>query len=133
ADREVELDLRGDNDRERSRLLHRLRLLGIGWGELTQAQSTGTFREGWLLSWRPEYVVALIERARYGTTIPAAAPAVAAERAAGADDFPRITALVEATVLADLPAALPSVTRALEQRSARTGDICHLMAALPPL
>ena len=60
--REVELDLRGDTDRDRSRLLHRLRLLGIYWGEVTSAQSSGTFREGWILRWRPEYVV-LADRA----------------------------------------------------------------------
>jgi hypothetical protein len=133
AKREVELDLRGQTDRERSRLLHRLRLLGINWGEPTGAESTGTFREGWLLRWRPEYVVSLIERARYGTTVLTAAAAVVTERAERAADFSEITALVEAAVLADLPDALPAVTAALERRSARTSDVAHLMAATPPL
>jgi Family of unknown function (DUF5682) len=133
AHREIELDLRGDTDRDRSRLLHRLRLLGIYWGEVTSAQSSGTFREGWMLRWRPEYVVSLIERARYGTTVALAAAAVVTERAGQAAEFSQITALVEAAVLADLPDALPAVTAALEQRSARTGDIAHLMAATPPL
>ncbi|HYS32138.1 MAG TPA: DUF5682 family protein, partial [Streptosporangiaceae bacterium] len=133
VDREVELDLRGATDRDRSRLLHRLRLLGIYWGEVTGAQSTGTFREGWLLRWRPEYVVSLIERARYGTTVGAAAAAVVTERAGQATEFSLITGLVEAAVLADLPDALPAVTAALEQRSARTSDVAHLMAATPPL
>lgn len=32
-EREIELDLRKDTDASRSRLLHRLRVLGIGWGE----------------------------------------------------------------------------------------------------
>jgi hypothetical protein len=133
ADRQVELDLRNDTDRGRSRLLHRLRLLGIGWGTVVSSSSSGTFREGWLLHWRPEYVVSLIERARYGTTVDAAATAVVVERAEDAADFARITELVEAAVLADLPDALPAVTAALERRSARTGDIAHLMAAAPPL
>ncbi|MGI9006818.1 MAG: DUF5682 family protein, partial [Streptosporangiaceae bacterium] len=133
GDRLIELDLRKDTDQARSRLLHRLRLLGIGWGEPSGAESSGTFREGWLLRWRPEFVVSLIEQARYGTTVPAAATAVVAERANAAADFPRLTALVEEAVLADLPDAMPSVTQALERRSARTGDIAHLMAATPPL
>jgi len=133
VDREVELDLRGATDRDRSRLLHRLRLLGIYWGESTGAESTGTFREGWLLRWRPEYVVSLIERARYGTTVRAAATAVVTERAEQVTEFSVITGLVEAAVLADLPDALPSVTAALEQRSARTSDVAYLMAATPPL
>jgi len=133
ADRQVELDLRGDTGRNRSRLLHRLRLLGIGWGTVVSAPSAGTFREGWLLRWRPEFVVSLIERARYGTTVAAAATTVVVERAEEAAEFPQITELVEAAVLADLPHALPAVTAALERRSARTGDIAHLMAAAPPL
>ncbi len=133
ADRQVELDLRGDTDRDRSRLLHRLRLLDVGWGEVISARSAGTFREGWLLRWRPEYIVSLIERARYGTTVQTASAAVVAERAEQAAGFPQITALVEAAVLADLPEALPAVTAALERRSARTGDIAHLMTATPPL
>jgi Family of unknown function (DUF5682) len=133
ADRQVELDLRRDTDLGRSRLLHRLRLLGIGWGTVVSAPSAGTFREGWLLRWRPEFVVSLIEKARYGTTVAAAATAVVVDRAEETAEFTQITALVEAAVLADLPDALPAVTAALEQRSARTGDIAHLMAATPPL
>ncbi|HEX9515694.1 MAG TPA: DUF5682 family protein [Streptosporangiaceae bacterium] len=133
ADRQVELDLRRDTDLGRSRLLHRLRLLGIGWGTVVSAPSAGTFREGWLLRWRPEFVVSLIENARYGTTVAAAATAVMVERAEETAEFAQVTALVEAAVLADLPDALPAVTAALEQRSARTGDIAHLMAATPPL
>jgi hypothetical protein len=133
AERQVELDLRRETDLGRSRMLHRLGLLGVPWGQLTGAGSEGTFREGWQLRWQPEYVVRLIERARYGTTVQAAATAVAVERAAAAAEFSQITALVEAAVLADLPDALPAVTTALEQRSARTGDIAHLMAATPPL
>jgi Family of unknown function (DUF5682) len=133
ADRQVELDLRRDTDLGRSRLLHRLRLLGIAWGTVVSAPSAGTFREGWLLHWRPEFVVSLIEKARYGTTVATAATAVVVERAEEAAEFAQITALVEAAVLADLRDALPAVTTALEWRSARTGDIAHLMAATPPL
>ena len=133
GDRMIELDLRKETDLARSRLLHRLRLLGIGWGEPSGAESSGTFREGWLLRWRPEYVVSLIEQARYGTTVAEAATAVVGERAESIADFPRLTALVEEAVLADLPDAMPSVTGALERRSARTGDVAHLMNATPPL
>jgi hypothetical protein len=133
ADKDIELDLRGDTDRARSALLHRLRLLGVPWGTVISARGEGTFREGWRLRWRPEYIVSLIEQARFGTTVQAAAGAVVTERAARAGELPAITALVEAVVLADLPAALPGVTAALEQRSATTGDVQQLMLALAPL
>jgi Family of unknown function (DUF5682) len=133
GERLIELDLRKDTDLARSRLLHRVRLLGIGWGEPSGAESSGTFREGWLLNWQPEYVVSLIEQARYGTTVPLAATAIVGERADRLSDLPGLTALVEDAMLADLPDAMPSVARALERRSARTGDIAHLMNATPPL
>ncbi len=133
ADRDIELDLRGETDRGRSALLHRLRLLGVPWGRVIAARGEGTFKEGWHLRWQPEFIVSLIERARYGTTVQAAATAVVAERAARAEQLPAITHLVEAVVLADLPDALSAVTAALEQRSARTGDVQQLMLALPPL
>ena len=81
ADRDVELDLRGETDRDRSRLLHRLRLLDVPWGTVTVASGEGTFKEAWRLRWQPEYLVSLIERARYGTTVQAAAGAVVIERA----------------------------------------------------
>jgi hypothetical protein len=133
ADRDVEFDLRRENDRDRSRLLHRLSLLDVPWGRVTYARGEGTFKEAWRLRWQPEYLVALIERARYGTTVRAAASAVVTEQAAAAEQLPLITALVEAVVLADLPDALQAVTAALEARSARTGDVQQLMTAVPPL
>ena len=133
ADRDVEFDLRGERDRDRSRLLHRLRLLDVPWGAITSSSGEGTFKEAWHLRWQPEYVVALIDRARYGTTVQAAAATVVIEQAATAEQLPAITRLVEAVVLAELPDALIAVTDALEQRAARTGDVQQLMAAVPPL
>jgi hypothetical protein len=133
ADRDVELDLRRDTDRGRSALLHRLRLLGVPWGTVIAASGEGTFKEGWRLRWRPEFLVALIERARYGTTVQSAASSVVTERAAAAERLPEITALVEAVILAGLPDALAAVTAALEQRSARTGDVQQLMESVPAL
>src|SRR5688572_16398484 len=51
-----ELDLRKPLDLQRSRLLHRLNLLGVKWGAPTYpaGRSTGTFKEAWRLEWHPE-------------------------------------------------------------------------------
>lgn len=38
SERDMELDLRKDTDAARSRLLHRLRILGVGWGEPTEGR-----------------------------------------------------------------------------------------------
>jgi hypothetical protein len=135
AARERELDLRKDIDLERSQLLHRLRLLRIGWGEPAHAssRSTGTFRETWRLEWQPELAVGLIEASRYGPTVETAAAACAIERAASSDDLPALTGLVEACLLAALPDAVTRVMGAVADRAATDADIGRLMDALEPL
>ncbi|MGA4993291.1 DUF5682 family protein [Nonomuraea bangladeshensis] len=133
-DRELDLDLRKPLDLERSHLLHRLRLLEVGWGTPGQARGKGTFRETWTLRWRPEHDLALIEHAALGTTVAAAATRRAADRAGGGSAaLAELTALVEHCLLADLPDALPAVLAALSARAALDTDVTHLMAALPAM
>jgi len=134
-DKTVALDLRKEFDRDRSVLLHRLRILDIGWGEIADdpVRSTGTFRESWVLRWRPELAVAIIDAALWGTTVAAAADAKITDQARQASDLVAVTAAVEYALLADLPGALPEVLRALDEKAALDQDVAHLMAALPAL
>lgn len=129
----LDLDLRKEFDLARSRLLHRLRLLGMDWGTPVDVQGTGTFKEGWQLRWEPEFAVDLIEASAYGTTVPAAATAKTIERATGASALTEITDLLAQCLLADLPDALADVLRALSDRAALDTDVLHLMQALPAL
>src|SRR5262249_56760302 len=48
-ERMYDLDLRKPNDLDRSRVLRRLSLLGVGWGEMQHAGGKGTFHEIWRL------------------------------------------------------------------------------------
>ncbi|MCX5228164.1 DUF5682 family protein [Streptomyces sp. NBC_00233] len=134
AERDLDLDLRKAMDGERSRLLHRLRLLGVGWGEpATGRAGTGTFREAWRLRWEPELHVQVAEAGVWGTTVEAAATARAESRALGAQALADITALAEQCLLAGLTDALPVVMRALADRAALDTDVAHLAQALPAL
>ncbi|MEV7126669.1 DUF5682 family protein [Streptomyces sp. NPDC093260] len=133
-ERELELDLRKETDAERSRLLHRLRLLGVDWGEPAASRSgTGTFRETWRLRWEPELSVRVAEAGVWGTTVLAAATARAESDAVGAQALAEITALAERCLLAGLTDALPVVMRALADRAALDADVGHLAQALPAL
>ncbi|MFC4056980.1 DUF5682 family protein [Planomonospora corallina] len=132
-ERELDLDLRRPLDLERSRLLHRLLLIGVGWGTLRPSRGKGTFRESWTLAWRPEFDVDLIEASSWGTTVPAAATARVRDLAAAAPALPGLTGLLERCLPADLPEALPAVLEELSARAALDGDVTHLMAALPAL
>ncbi|MGH3308983.1 MAG: DUF5682 family protein, partial [Streptomyces sp.] len=162
ADRELDLDLRKATDSGRSRLLHRLRLLGIDWGvpAASRTVGTGTFRESWRLRWEPELSVRTAEAGVWGTTVAGAATAKAVSQAAeatgtagsteatgtagstgtagasgsaGNTALADITALAECCLLADLPDALPPVMRALADRAALDTDVGHLAQALPAL
>ncbi|MFJ6084080.1 DUF5682 family protein [Streptomyces sp. NPDC092369] len=133
-ERELELDLRKETDAGRSRLLHRLRLLGIGWGEPTASRgSTGTFRETWRLRWEPELSVRVAEAGVWGTTVLGAATAKAEADAVGARGLADVTGLAERCLLAELPDALPVVMRVLADRAALDADVGHLAQALPAL
>ncbi|MFJ1756712.1 DUF5682 family protein [Kitasatospora sp. NPDC088134] len=132
--RDLVLDLRKDLDAERSRLLHRLRLLGLHWGRPARdgVNSTGTFRETWQLVWEPEFAVRLVEAGQWGTTVLGAATGKAvgdAERA----ELTALTELAEHCLLAGLPDALPEVMRRLADRAALDTDAGHLATALPAL
>jgi Family of unknown function (DUF5682) len=129
----LDLDLRTETHLQRSKLLHRLLLLDIPWGEPAETGRTrGTFREAWILEWRPELEVALIEASVHGTTIPSAATSVVTQRAADAD-VAVLASLVETTLTADLPDALGTVLGSLAERAARQHDTTRLMAAVEPM
>lgn len=132
AHRLIEVDLRKPAQLARSVLLHRLRLLGVPWGVPADASSTGTFKEAWELRWEPEFAVTLVEASRYGTTIASAASAVLTERA-GSADLPRLSALVEVALLADLGDGLTAVVERLAVATARTHDVRELMGTVEPL
>jgi hypothetical protein len=133
-ERTLELDLRRDIDLARSRLLHRLRAIGVPWGEPdTARRGTGTFRETWRLRWLPDFAVQLVEGSMFGTTVAAAATTKVTDAARKAGTLGDVTSLVEVCLLADLAEAYPPVLAALDTRAALDADINHLMAAIPAL
>jgi hypothetical protein len=131
----LDLDQRKANDLARSHLLHRLRLLGVEWGTLQedQRQQASTFHEIWMLQWRPEFAVRVIEAAQWGNTVADAAGAFVAHRAASAKDLAELTALLDDVLLADLPGAVERLLARIQSISAVSTDVGHLMTALPPL
>jgi hypothetical protein len=130
----IDLDLRSDNDRGRSHVLHRLSLLGIRWGRTEAVRGkSGTFHEVWRLAWDPEFVVDLVAASRHGNTIAEAATGSAIEDARKTEDLADLTRHIEAVLLADLPAAVEVVIGRIGEVAAVGSDVPALMAALPPL
>ncbi len=130
----LELDLREDSGRARSRLLHRLQIIQVEWGQRRHdSNRTGTFRESWTLKWDPELVVRLIAASRYGNTIEAAASHALCEQARTGADLPGLTAMLDDAVLAQLPVAITVLLGCVQTQAALAADLSHLMEALPPL
>ena len=127
------LDLRKPTDLDRSRLLHRLKLLGISWGELTEARGKGTFKEVWQLQWQPEFAVRVIEAAAWGNTVEDAASARARDQADQARTLPVLTSLLDAAILAELGETVRHIMERVRAEAALACDITHLMDALPAL
>jgi hypothetical protein len=133
--RTLDLDLRNDNDRQRSQLLHRLALLGIEWGRLGAVgrSSRGTFHEVWQLAWEPSFAVELIVASRYGHTLALAATARALEQARAASRLSELASLIDRVLLANLPDAVEQVAVELQARAATDADPLALLGALPAL
>ncbi|HET6740089.1 MAG TPA: DUF5682 family protein [Kribbella sp.] len=134
TERVVELDLRKPNDLEKSRLLHRLRILGVHWGvpATDERRAQGTFRELWRLAWDPGLEVELVAAGAHGTTVLGAATTVML-KAADSTTLADVTAALEKSLLADLADALPPLLQGIDTRAAADADVGHLMAALPAL
>jgi Family of unknown function (DUF5682) len=129
----LELDLRNANDLDRSKLLHRLNLLGVSWGVMQRTSSKGTFKEGWSICWQPEFAVKLIEAGVWGNSIEVAATMFAQQTTQDAQDLPSLTQLLDRVLLAGLGKAIPTLMQQLQAIAAITSDTLHFMNALPAL
>ncbi len=133
-ERELSLDLRSESGLARSTLLHRLSVLGVPWGRLSDmGQSRGTFRERWMLSWEPEYAVRLVENLVYGPTIEKAADGKLIQMIGEATTLDGMAGLVQNALTAALGEASRVGLSALEQRAALSSDCREMLASLPPL
>ncbi|MFN2136758.1 MAG: DUF5682 family protein, partial [Candidatus Promineifilaceae bacterium] len=130
------LDLRDERDLMRSRLLHRLRLLDVPWGEPGRRRpprQQGAAQELWQMAWRPDFPLRIIEASIWGNTVLEAAEARAAARAEEMERLADLTALLDPVIQADLPDAVAAIVARIEDESAVSSDIPLMMAALPPL
>lgn len=131
---DIRLDLRTEAGLLKSTLLHRLILLNVPWGQLTETDSgRGTFREVWRLRWKPELSVALAECLVYGITIEEAAGNLVRERAKRGTGIGDLAGLVGAALIADLPEAATDAIGELQALAVNASDLTDLMRAVVPL
>ena len=129
----LELDLRKELDRDRSRLFFRLKALGLPWARLVPAsKGAGTFKEAWQLGWDPKFTVELVAANLHGNTIETAAARALSDNARQAD-IAGLSQLVELAIFGHLQAALEALLGELDARAAASSDVVLQMNALEPL
>lgn len=126
------LDLRKENDLERSVLLHRLLLLQLRWGQKTTAAGKGTFKEQWRLQWDPSLSIDIIEKGSWGNTVAEAAHQFVLHQAKGAT-LSVICTLLQESIPADLPQAAEQLIHQIANLSAASADVVQLMEVVPGL
>jgi len=132
---EKHLDLRKPIQLEASRLLHRLKLLGIDWGEPKEVEHDplGTFHEYWDLEWFPEFELQIIEASMWGNTVYAAAHQFILDHLEDDSGFEDLGLLLYQTLHADIPDLILPISRKISDLGNLTDDVLALMKIIPPL
>jgi len=129
----LKLDLREENELQKSILLHRLQVLAVNWGKLQRSTTKGTFKEEWILCWDPELTIKLLEKAPWGNTIASAASNYLQHQAEQCKRLDEITMLVQIALPADLQNAVKIIMKRMDELAAGTADTTMLMDAFIPL
>ncbi len=130
--KDLVLDLREKSGRNRSIFFHRIHALGLSWAEKTSARSKGTFKEIWRVSWRPELVLELIDRAPLGNTLQAAAASKLLQQDESCT-LEELSQRLESSLLAELPEASTELLKRLDALAAQASDVLDLLSSIPYL
>ncbi|MFZ1790344.1 MAG: DUF5682 family protein [Saprospiraceae bacterium] len=131
--KQVDLDLRKENDLQKSILFHRLEILEIKWAMKTVSRSKGTFKESWVYEWSPELMVALVDKAFLGNTLELAATAQVHQKLNESDHISVIASYLDKVIPAELFLLIDPMLEKIHELSAISSDILDLMKAIPPL
>lgn len=132
-EKQYDLDLRKDGDLQRSIFLHRLEILDITWGRRTYSRTKGTFKESWVLCWRPEVIVTLIDKAHLGNTIERAAIKIVEDLCHNTSFINVLADLITKIIPAELYDLLGYLLNKIRDLSTISADIVDLMKAIPSL
>ncbi len=132
---EKKLDLRVASNLTASQLLHRLNLLGLPWGKqlADSKKRKGSFSESWAMQWKPDFAIQIIEAGMWGNTVEVAATNFVKTSMKKISTLPALTKMVQQTLNAGLDDAIEDLVEQLQNLSAITKDVLHLMEALPSL
>ena len=127
------LDLRKEIDRERSILFHRMEILESPWCEREHSRSRGTFKEVWELSWSPEMMINLLDKAYLGNTIEDAAQQYISNKVAQTNYVSEVAKVIEQCIPAALYEKITWLLDKINELSSNSSELLDLMEAVPRL
>ncbi len=132
---EKTLDLRKKTQLKASRLLNRLLLLGIPWGEEHEPDHNplGNFQEHWSLLWYPDYEILIIEASMWGNTVQEAATNLILDQLRSEENFENLGIWLYQALHAHLPDLITPVSRKIRDIGNLTEDVHLLLQITPPL
>lgn len=114
-------------DLERSFFLHKLRVLGISFAELSQTrQDNATWAERWILRWTPEAEIQMVEAVLKGDTIEQAVGFELKKQLEEHTSIAGIAAVVEQACCCGMPEAVAMAVSALQQSAVDAASIREL-------
>ena len=118
-------------DLERSFFLHRLRVLGVSFGQSRKvSQDNATWAERWVLRWTPEAEIELVESALKGDTILQAASFRMKERVEEGQGLAQIAQVIEDAFTCGMAGELQSATSALQAMAVDAAALEELAATI---
>ena len=117
----------------RSTFLHRLRVLGVRFGELRRRDQVGTSKELWLLRWTPESEIQLVEGSLLGDTVEIATAVRLAQRLDEATRIDEAAKIVEEAVACQLADALEAARKRLQAMAVEESGFVQLAGAVHSL
>ncbi len=137
---DLELDLRENRrvkseeaaylDLNRSVLLHRLEILGIGFARKQAVhQESASWAERWVLQWTPEAEIQAVESTLKGETIQIAAAYVIHERLQQCENLAEAAKLIRVSCECRLVEAMGESTRALQELATEAGNFEQIAGA----
>jgi hypothetical protein len=142
-DQKLELDLREDRfvktkeaaflDRSRSTLLHRLDVLGVGFGSAGRREQKGTAKELWQLRWKPECEIRLAECSLQADSIETGAAFALSQKLAEAKDVGEATAVLLRAADAELADAVAASLRRVQAMAVDEGGFVPAAAGVENL
>ncbi len=131
--KEYKLDLRTPRGLEKSIFLHRLKVLGIKWGQLAGSRSKGNFKEIWNLSWKPEVELDIIDKAIWGNSIEIATQNYVNDLAKNSQKIDDLIFLMENSILAELFNSIDFLIKRVDEISSQSYDTAILIKTIIPL